>query len=57
MATQSIGLTAETTGYRIFIICLYLVVLGFRCCARAFSGCSEQELLVAVASLAVKHRL
>ena len=43
---------------------LFLVALGL-CCARAFSNCSERELLfivvhgllIAVASLVVEHRL
>ena len=45
-------------------IYLFLAVLGLRCCAQAFSGCSEWGLLfvavcwllIAVASL-VEHRL
>ena len=44
---------------------LFLAVLGLCCCARAFSSCGEQGLLfvavrgllIAVASLAVKHGL
>ena len=44
-------------------IYLFLAVLGLRCCARAFSNCSEQGLLfvavhgllIAVASLAAEH--
>ena len=44
---------------------LFLAVLGLRCCARAFSSCSEQgllfievhRLLFAVASLVAEHRL
>ena len=47
------------------IIYLFLVVLGLRCCAWAFSSCSEQGLLfvevwgllTAVASLLAEHRL
>ena len=43
----------------------FLVVLGLRCCARAFSSCSEQGLLfvavrgllIAVASFVVEHGL
>ena len=44
---------------------LFLAALGLRCCTWAFSSCSEQgllfiavrRLLIAVASLAVEHRL
>ena len=44
---------------------LFLVSLGLRCCARAFSSCREpglffvvvRGLLVAVASLIAEHRL
>ena len=44
---------------------LFLAVLGFRCCAQAFSSCGEwgllfvavHGLLVAVASLVAEHRL
>ena len=43
----------------------FLAALGLRCCARAFSSCSERGLLfvavhgllIAVASLVVEHRL
>ena len=46
-------------------ILLFLAVLGFCCCTRAFSSCSEQGLLflavhgllIAVASLVVEHGL
>ena len=46
-------------------IYLFLAVLGFRCCAWAFSSCGEQGLLfvvvhgllIGVASLVAKHRL
>ena len=46
-------------------IYLFLAVLGLRCCMRAFSSCGElgllfvavRGLLIAVASLAVEHRL
>ena len=46
-------------------VCLFMAVLGLRCCARAFSSCGEQGLLlvavrgllVAVASLVVEHGL
>ena len=49
----------------IYFIYLFLVVLGLRCCVRAFSSCSERgllfiavrRLLIAVASLVVEHRL
>ena len=42
-----------------------MTALGLHCCARAFSGCGEQDLLflvvrgllIAVASLVVEHRL
>ena len=42
-----------------------MAALGLRCCARAFSSCSEQgllfvavrELLIVVASLVVEHGL
>ena len=47
------------------LIYLFLVALGIRCCARAFSSCGEQGLLfvvargllIAVASLIVEHGL
>ena len=46
-------------------ICLFMAVLGLRCCVRAFSSCGEQGLLfiavcgllTAVASLAEEHGL
>ena len=46
-------------------IYLFLAALGLRCCAWAFSSCSEWELLfvevrgliIAVASLVEEHRL
>ena len=49
----------------IFLIYLFLAALGLRCCARAFSSCSERRLLfvavhgllIAVASLVVEHGL
>ena len=49
----------------IYLIYLFLAALGLRCCARAFSSCSEQGLLfvvacgllIAVASLVVEHGL
>ena len=48
-----------------FNIYLFLAVLGLRCCARAFSSCSEQGLLfivihglpVAAVSLVAGHGL
>ena len=51
--------------FNIYFIYLFLVALGIRCCAWAFSSCSEQgllfvavhRLLIAVASLAAEHRL
>ena len=44
---------------------LFLAALGLRCCARAFSSCGEQGLLlvvvrgllIAVASRVAEHRL
>ena len=54
-------------GFFVFykFIYLFLAVLGLRCCVRAFSICSEWELLcvavrgllIAVASLVVEHGL
>ena len=49
----------------IYLIYLFLAVLGLRCCAWAFSSCSEwgllfvvvRGLLIAVASLVAEHRL
>ena len=45
-------------------IYLFLAALGIRCCAQAFSSCSEQGLLfiavrrlIAVASLVAEHGL
>ena len=46
-------------------VCLFLAVLGLRCCMRAFSSCGEWEPLfivvrgplIVVASLVVEHRL
>ena len=46
-------------------IYLFMAALGLRCCARAFSSCSEQGILfvvvrglpIAVASLVAEHRL
>ena len=48
-----------------FLVSLVLVALGLRCCAQAFSRCSEQGLLfiavrgllIAVASLVTEHGL
>ena len=48
-----------------FLIFLFLAVLGLRCCAQAFSSCSEwgllfvvvRRLLIAVASLLAEHGL
>ena len=37
-----------------FIIYLFLAVLGLHCCAWAFSGCGEQELLSSC-SVQVSH--
>ena len=49
----------------LFYLFYFLAVLGLRCCARAFSSCSEQGLLfvvvcgllTAVASLVAEHGL
>ena len=49
--------------FLIYLICLFLAVLGLNCCAQAFSGCGEQRLLfivvlgllIAVASLVEEH--
>ena len=49
----------------LFILNLFLAVLGLHCCTRAFSSCSERELLfvavhgllTAVASLVAEHGL
>ena len=50
----------------LFLIFIYfLTALGLRCCAQAFSSCSERgllfaevrRLLIVVASLAAEHRL
>ena len=49
----------------IYFIYLFFAVLGLRHCARAFSSCSERELLfvavrrllIAVASLVAEHGL
>ena len=48
-----------------FFVYLFLAVLGLRCCAQAFSSCSERELLfiavrgllIAVASPVAEHGL
>ena len=49
----------------LFYLYLFLAALGLCCCARAFSSCSERELLfvvvrgllIAVASLVAEHGL
>ena len=49
----------------LFILYLFLASLGLRCCARAFSSCSERGLLfvavrgllIVVASLVAEHWL
>ena len=49
----------------IYLIYLFLAVLGLRCCAQAFSSCSERGLLfvaahgllIVVASLVAEHGL
>ena len=51
--------------FKIYFIYLFLAVLGLRCCAWAFSSCSERgllfvavhRLLIAVASLVAEHGL
>ena len=51
--------------FKIYFIYLFLAALGLRCCAWAFSSCSEQGLLfivvcgllIAVASLVAEHGL
>ena len=48
-----------------FFVFIFLAALGLRCCALAFSSCSEQgllftavcRLLIAVASLVAERRL
>ena len=55
-------------GFFFFLVnvfILFLAALGLRCCARAFSSCSERGplfvavrgLLIAVASFVAEHRL
>ena len=49
----------------IYLFIYFLAALGLRCCAQAFSSCSEQGLLsvvvrgllIAVASLVAEHKL
>ena len=51
--------------FKYLFIYLFLVVLGLRCCAQAFSSCSERGLLfvvvrgllIEVASLVAEHGL
>ena len=51
--------------FEMFLVCLFLAVLGLCCCMRAFSSCGEWELLlvvvcgllIAVASLVAEHKL
>ena len=51
--------------FLIYLIYLFLAALGLRCCARAFSSCGEQGLLlaavhglvIAVPSLVAEHGL
>ena len=62
-------MTLPTTSLLLTILFLeflkFLAALGLRCCARAFSSCSERGLLfivvrgllIAVASLVVEHGL
>ena len=55
----------KNTFIYLFIIDLFLAVLGLRCCTWAFSSCGEQgllflvvpQLLIEVASLVVEHGL
>ena len=59
------GLDIYTPFLFCFVLCLFLAVLGLRCCAWAFSSCSKQGLLfiavcklpIVVASLVAEHRL
>ena len=71
--TQSDGSCQERLGNSpsilemipFFFLIYILAVLGFRCCARAFSSCSERGLLfvavrgllIVVASLVAEHGL
>ena len=56
---------ASCLGWVLFFLLLFLAALGLRCCARAFSSCSERGLLfvvvrgllIVVASLVVEHGL
>ena len=51
-------------SFFIYLIYLFLAVLGLHCCLRAFSGCGERGLLfvvlhgllIVVASLVAEHR-
>ena len=68
------GDTSHSNGYEVgiplwvfwvFLINLFLAVLGLRCCTQAFSSCGEQGLLfiavrgllIAVDSLVAEHGL
>ena len=59
------GLTKFINLFIYKFIYLFLALLGFHCCAQAFSSCGEQGLLfvvvhgllIAVASLVVEHGL
>ena len=59
------GIWGNFYFYYYFFIFLFLAVLGFRCCARAFSSCGEwgllfvvvHRLLLAVASPVAEHGL
>ena len=54
-----------TVFFKILFIYLFLAVLGLRCCAQAFSSCSEwgllfvtvRGLLIVVATLVAEHGL
>ena len=74
--TYGLGMDPDDLDPRFFVVVVnlliiiiiflkFLVVLGLRCCARAFSGCGERGLLfivvrgllIAVASLVAEHGL
>ena len=67
LSTWSLGSTGVLFFLNIFIylFVLFSAALGLRCCAQAFSGCSERGLLfvvvrgllIAVASLVAEHGL
>ena len=61
---MEIAYTCTLMNYQ-YRFCFFLVALGLRCCAQAFSICCEwgllfvtvRRLLVVVASLVVEHGL